>query len=175
MVNSLGALLIGFLPLTLFFRDLPKARLLMDPFSEKSLDIKQVIDDLYHINDFFQFSKQKKKEIVVKCTTRGFAIPGYVALESKRRIEMDWINDDYRNTHFSSPPRFQLKGWEKEKLGQEVLLFIPGFNGSLEGSTESFGQMLALGGVPNRIRPFIFHWPGGNLLQVSFFPILYIY
>jgi esterase/lipase superfamily enzyme len=43
--------------------------------------------------------------------------------------------------------------------GYEALLFVHGFNSSLENVLGLLGQMLALGSFPGEIVPVIFGWP----------------
>ena len=47
----------------------------------------------------------------------------------------------------------------------EVLLFVPGFNSSLNSSLATLAQFLTLGGYPENLLPFCFQWPGLTVLS----------
>ena len=43
--------------------------------------------------------------------------------------------------------------------GYEAILFVHGFNCSIEGALRLLGQLVALGGFPGHIMPVVFGWP----------------
>ena len=47
----------------------------------------------------------------------------------------------------------------------EILLFVPGFNSSLNSSLATFSQFLTLGGYPENLIPFCFQWPGLTIMS----------
>lgn len=47
---------------------------------------------------------------------------------------------------------------------KEALVFIHGYNCSLDFGLNRFGQLLALGDFPPHIHPFVFSWPSGGVL-----------
>lgn len=51
---------------------------------------------------------------------------------------------------FAAPPR---------DGGYEAILFVHGFNCSIEGALRLLGQLVALGGFPGNIMPVVFGWP----------------
>lgn len=62
-----------------------------------------------------------------------------------------------------------VRGWRKfggcDSENLEVMVFIHGYKTPLTEAPLLLGQLIALGGFPNRIKPFMFLWPAGT--QVS--------
>ena len=46
----------------------------------------------------------------------------------------------------------------------EVLVYVPGFNASVEDDIMSLGQLLCLGDFPPHVKGILFAWPGGREL-----------
>jgi hypothetical protein len=67
----------------------------------------------------------------------------------------------------STPARYHLvvQDWLPAKH-REVLVFIPGFNCSLESACQSFGQLLSMTKLDERkIHPLLYSWPCGQVLS----------
>jgi esterase/lipase superfamily enzyme len=44
----------------------------------------------------------------------------------------------------------------------EIVLFIHGFNSSMDDALSHIGQLWTLGAFPNRLKPIVFGWPGSR-------------
>jgi hypothetical protein len=55
-----------------------------------------------------------------------------------------------------------VDGWIPSKV-KEVLVFIPGFNCSLKGALESFGQLISMTKLDSHVYPILFNWPCGQI------------
>lgn len=150
-----------------FFKDLPAPQLLMDPFNKDvaPISFKTAIENVFHINDFCDSNGGKTHEIKIKCNSKGFHVSGYQPEKSRKQLH--FLLNSNPDTDQVARPFFSIKDWIQLEKENEVLIFIPGFNGSLAGSTASFGQMLGLGTLPSRIKPFVFHWYAFTLFPPS--------
>ena len=150
-----------------FFADLPRASLIesVNPFVKKNADqsVEESMKELVHLD---QFRKERSTGHDVKltliATSTGFQVPGYRPIlsdsDSAKQLSVEWNS----NTHFN------LKEWIPKPVELEAVLFIPGFNITVEKSICCFGQMIGLGQqLPSNYKPIVFHWPGGHLLQYS--------
>ncbi len=50
----------------------------------------------------------------------------------------------------------------------EALIFIHGYNASIESTLQTFGQLIAMADFPRYIKPFIFSWPSAN--SITYLP-----
>jgi len=57
-----------------------------------------------------------------------------------------------------------VEGWRSGESVTEALVWIPGFNASIDVISKAFAQLLALGSFPAFIKPFVFAWPNGREL-----------
>eukprot|EP00996_Jenningsia_fusiforme_P000954 NODE_186_length_2825_cov_44.540706_g169_i0.p1 GENE.NODE_186_length_2825_cov_44.540706_g169_i0~~NODE_186_length_2825_cov_44.540706_g169_i0.p1 ORF type:complete len:821 (+),score=136.77 NODE_186_length_2825_cov_44.540706_g169_i0:111-2465(+) len=70
----------------------------------------------------------------------------------------------------SEPPKSRglvVDGWRLPGNGapHEVLVFVPGYNASLESSLQRLGQLLGLARLPSNIKPICFSYPAGSALS----------
>mmetsp|Transcript_42878 Transcript_42878/g.103604 ORF Transcript_42878/g.103604 Transcript_42878/m.103604 type:complete len:914 (+) Transcript_42878:183-2924(+) len=86
------------------------------------------------------------------------AVEGPIA-SSKTTVEES--SQDAATTQY----RLVVKDWFPTKH-REVLVFFPGFNCSLEGACQSFGQLLSMTKLDERkIHPILYSWPCGQVLS----------
>jgi esterase/lipase superfamily enzyme len=158
-----------------FFSDLPHAELILDPY-KTDLSLQECLDGIVHFQDLFGPKKQTER-VVVELTRNGIQIPGYRLVSTdplaRKRVQIHTNRRNgstmtLTNREGEMPPNEELSleidGWVHEDRPTEVLLYIPGFNASMESAMETLGQMLTLGNLPPRIKPIIFGWPGGTLV-----------
>ncbi|EZG67806.1 putative transmembrane protein [Gregarina niphandrodes] len=80
---------------------------------------------------------------------------------------------DYRTTVMDSPrpalgTEIGIRGWTRgsgpdfEGDTLEAMVFIHGYKTPLHEAPLLLGQLIALGGFPNKIKPFMFLWPAGT-------------
>lgn len=170
-----------------FFSDFPKAELLFtDPF--KKHDCKRrdkyaqygiVINNMKDVLDNLQpavppptplRSYASRNRISVEYSPlNGFVIPGYrQIMETPVDVEEDAdVTLKLRVCKSFTPMHSQLsvEGWERENNQTEAVLFVPGFNTSVQASLKSLGQFLCLGNLSPDYKCIVFSWPGGSLLQ----------
>eukprot|EP00993_Chasmostoma_nieuportense_P004248 NODE_492_length_2153_cov_32.290721_g456_i0.p1 GENE.NODE_492_length_2153_cov_32.290721_g456_i0~~NODE_492_length_2153_cov_32.290721_g456_i0.p1 ORF type:complete len:701 (+),score=192.58 NODE_492_length_2153_cov_32.290721_g456_i0:278-2104(+) len=67
------------------------------------------------------------------------------------------------------PVALQVEGWTcAANSSREAVIFIPGYNTSLEASLERFGQLLCLGDFPSHLKPICFSYPAGRIFSYYF-------
>ena len=67
----------------------------------------------------------------------------------------------------ASSLRLKVHNWTS--IGtKDALIFIPGFNSWLTHSLETFGQMVAMTKLSQRVFPVLFAWPGGQVLTYRY-------
>ena len=110
-------------------------------------------------------------QVTILCSSRGIHIPGYT-LESpttttsqsdgggRQQVQIEWSLD-----RATTPTLLLSSPWIKQPHVNEAIIFIPGFNISVEKSVQCFGQMLGLTNLPSHIKPVCFQWPGGGFIQ----------
>uniref|UniRef100_A0A0G4H1T9 Transmembrane protein n=1 Tax=Chromera velia CCMP2878 TaxID=1169474 RepID=A0A0G4H1T9_9ALVE len=57
----------------------------------------------------------------------------------------------------------RVRGWlplRDAYSTREALVYIPGYNATLQDSMALFGQLVAFGSFPAYVKPFVFSWPG---------------
>ncbi|KAJ3309305.1 hypothetical protein HDV04_006247 [Boothiomyces sp. JEL0838] len=147
-----------------FFSDLPKARVILDPFKDRNYDVDTVVKEIIHPDDFpeSKTASAKRNTLIIDNTDQGLYLRGYVpendAAYEKVVIERT-ENEDFDYS-------WQIKGWKLSPKPKEAIVFVPGFNCSMEAAFRLFGQMITLGTIPSYLKPFVFGWPGGNLVGV---------
>lgn len=70
-----------------------------------------------------------------------------------------------RNMCVERPLSIHIKGWQRTGSGlsaMEAVVFIHGYKTPLHEAPLLLGQLIALGGFPNQIKPFMFLWPAGT-------------
>jgi esterase/lipase superfamily enzyme len=165
-----------------FFSDLPHAELILDPYKSHtnahgsllpSLTMTDCLNGIFHFNDLaVPKTLQPRERIVIEYSKDGFHIPGYALrnqadIGGKKSITVtckDVNGSTMTLTNRIQETALQIDGWVKEKENTEALLYVPGFNASVESAMETLGQMLTLGNMPFKIKPVIFGWPGGTLV-----------
>jgi len=65
-----------------------------------------------------------------------------------------------------SQASLRVIGWESSS--DSAIVYLPGFNASLEHALKSIGQLLCLGEFPHHFKPFVFSWPCGR--ELTYFP-----
>jgi hypothetical protein len=162
-----------------FFSDLPNVNLVYDPYTLKESSLKECLQYIVHISDFPESKEAliREKLVIEYVPTKGFTINGFTPINksAKRNIQMfctlegnvslENNADAYSNELGRSG--FYIQGWERNSTLTEALVYIPGFNCSVHDGIEALGQMLTLGQMPARVKPFVFGWPGGSLLHYS--------
>ncbi|KAJ3269614.1 hypothetical protein HDV01_001175 [Terramyces sp. JEL0728] len=147
-----------------FFSDLPKAKVILDPFKDKNYDIETVVEQIIHPDDFpeSKTAAAKRNTLTVDNTDQGLYLRGYVPENELAfdKVVIERVENDNMDFHW------RIKGWQLSPKPKEAIVFIPGFNCSMEAAFRLFGQMITLGTVPSYLKPIIFGWPGGNLIGV---------
>lgn len=168
-----------------FFNDLPKSSMI-GQLHNVNLDAANNMQDnipfqgeLVHISQFQHKdlcggggggrdeSTIITSQVTILCTSRGIHIPGYTlasptttSKSDRQCVQIEWSLDKA-----TTPTLLLSSPWIKQPHVDEALIFIPGFNISVEKSVQCFGQMLGLTHLPPHIKPVCFHWPGGEFIQ----------
>ncbi|KAJ3307315.1 hypothetical protein HDV03_001800 [Kappamyces sp. JEL0829] len=161
-----------------FFSDLPKAKLLFSPFGDETSvkpSLQSMEEVLRNLRPVLSKIDPISKKLVgtTKVTVEyshdvGFSVPGFMPPNQEHR-ECNTLS--LSRSALSLPndtDHLVIDGWKKRDLGKEAVVFVPGFNSTLEQSLETFGQMIALGNLSSEMKPIVFNWPGGSLIQFSY-------
>jgi hypothetical protein len=111
----------------------------------------------FDIPGFTPISESAKTKITF---THGVNLP---LCDNERELAQSSSQVTFDSASQSGEISFSIEGWVPVKVKREALVFITGFNCSLQSAIESFGQMLTLGGLSSKIIPFVYKWPGGVL------------
>jgi esterase/lipase superfamily enzyme len=176
-----------------FFSDFPKAQMLFtDPFRKKMKkrrnkremlssqgknieNMKDVLDnlrpDIAPPNPITSYASQNRITVEYLPQT-GFRIPGFrPAAGSPSTLEDEDVKlslrvcKDFSQTQSS---QLTIDGWTRENNQTEAVLFVPGFNTTVEASLKSLGQLICLGNLSPDYKCIVFSWPGGSLLQFPY-------
>jgi esterase/lipase superfamily enzyme len=163
-----------------FFSDLPQTKYIVKPFDESEAQernqdpIRVLLDKLVHYEELNHRFHEPRNEILVRATPSGFEVPGYTPeanqspyqLQIRHKSSSIHSSDDISMTRVKSlEPMFDIAGWKMDRPAREALVFITGFNCSVKIACELFGQMITLGGLGSSIKPFVYKWPGGTLVD----------
>lgn len=131
--------------------------------------------NIIHYNDIcLENPVAAKAEILVHVKPTHFEIPGFTCLEenalynvtvkhrlARSRLDaLPSLQESSITPAVSFDDTFSIKGWKMEKPRKEALVFVTGFNCSVEAAAHALAQMITLGSLAPRIKPFIFKWPG---------------
>ena len=76
-------------------------------------------------------------------------------------------SDSTASQNSNSIIRLQVRDWTK--IGtKDALIFIPGFNSWLQHSLETYGQLMAMTQLSQRVYPVLFGWPGAQVLTYRY-------
>ncbi|KAJ3256012.1 hypothetical protein HK103_005819 [Boothiomyces macroporosus] len=139
-----------------FFAGLPNAMLIVDPYQQDAHSLHDCEKQIIHLHEVDDVIRSDEEKLCIVWKKNGFEIEGFEAIHDKKEIVIK---------HTEEVGKFEIKNWIKSPEGKEALVYIPGFNCPLKSALEALGQMIALGNLPPRIKPFVFSWPGGTLIH----------
>lgn len=169
-----------------FFTDLPNVGIILDAFDNDSVKpplsqaecLNNCCELITHYSDVSASGKLCKSSatLTINVSDCGLVIPGYTPLtEDDRhhatfRIQQRVVGTtsgiiSNRRLEGKSGNVLDIAGWKVTDSQKIALIFIPGFNCSIEAGMKLLGQMMVLGALPHFITPFLFGWPGGNLFD----------
>eukprot|EP01025_Chloroclados_australasicus_P049860 TRINITY_DN569_c0_g1_i2.p1 TRINITY_DN569_c0_g1~~TRINITY_DN569_c0_g1_i2.p1 ORF type:complete len:521 (+),score=52.98 TRINITY_DN569_c0_g1_i2:74-1564(+) len=95
-------------------------------------------------------------------TDEGITSYDSTGLQAEEATEKQAESKYHQYQH--SKGEVQIEGWVERtfEVESEALLFIHGYNCSVEHGMKLFGQMIALGNFPAHIRPVVFGWPNSR-------------
>jgi len=85
--------------------------------------------------------------------------------EQKQQIQMVSTTSDESGSVQNI--RLQVRDWTNVRT-KDALVFIPGFNSWLQHSLETFGQMVAMTKLSQKVYPVLFDWPGAQVLTYRY-------
>ena len=125
-----------------FFNDLPRAILIADPFTTMNvMKVPTMLESLLHIDDHESVENPKSKRIVMTFDPiKGISIDGFIpkTRNSKFGFTVQCVGD-CSNQETMKLKTLDIDGWQKS-VEKEVLLYVPGFNCTLEDACETLGQ-----------------------------------
>ncbi|KAI9008646.1 hypothetical protein DFJ74DRAFT_688198 [Hyaloraphidium curvatum] len=138
-----------------FFTNLPEAKMIIAPTFMK--DQEDIVDDVIDGMNAGTLPLQSESGTAAVIDTSRVA-----ALErqptSSEETEPMFRASQKPSAVLSSPAPIEA---------QEALVFVPGFNSNSKWAMRVLGQLLTYAEFPDRIKPFVFSWPGGR--ELSFF------
>lgn len=151
-----------------FFGNLPDAQMILAPTFPA--DNPDVIDDVIEgLNvGTVQLENDAGQQAIIDLGKIGSVAAGTSSTEANLAAFRNASASDQASSSVSpsvplSLPTVPLGAIES----QEALVFIPGFNSNSKWAMRTLAQLLTLAEFPNRIKPFVFSWPGGR--ELSFF------
>ena len=129
-----------------FFNDLPRANLLVDPYAELSVVTPAtMLENIVHIDDHETSCQTKinfkaRRIVMTFDPIKGVSIDGYIpkSRSAKYGFSVQCIGDYVRQEN-PKLKHLEIEGWQKS-VEKEVLLYVPGFNCTLEDACETLGQ-----------------------------------
>jgi esterase/lipase superfamily enzyme len=145
-----------------FFNDLPHAKMIIDPYmGNVTYRLRDTLNSLIHYDELNVGDAPKRERITVLYDPiKGFSVEGFRRLQGRTSNNIQISCETGAKASLRN--QVSIDGWVRSN-DKEVLLYIPGFNCTMEEACETLGQMLTLGNLPAKVKPLIFGWPGGSL------------
>lgn len=150
-----------------FYIELPQAKLLTEikPKSQLKDPIEFILEKLNVEKKGDQGQTPDRSELSIGWSKSNseWKIDGYIPNSSPENHENRSASQ--LTIHRDSDGTLNVKDWTPlhSEPTYEALIFLPGFNCSLQYATQNLSQMLTLGEYPHYIKPFVFSWPSGRI------------